>query len=185
MPRPPRIQGLAIVSADGMIADADGIQPPSLKLEADQAFFFDTLRQSDAVVHGRNSGEGGPDAAGRPRIVLTRSIDGVGWDNGDRRRVHWNPAGASFAEACAALDWPGGTMTVIGGTTVFGLFLDIGYEVFHLTRTAQAHLPGGRPVFPGVPARTPEALLHDHGLKPGAVRSLDPATALTLVTWTA
>ena len=39
MPRPDRIEGLAIVSVEGMIADADGIQPPSLKLEADQKFF--------------------------------------------------------------------------------------------------------------------------------------------------
>mgnify|MGYP003345197716 CR=1 FL=1 len=31
MPRPDRIEGLAIVSVEGMIADADGIQPPSLK----------------------------------------------------------------------------------------------------------------------------------------------------------
>ena len=36
MARPDRIEGLAIVSADGMIADASGAQPDALKLEADQ-----------------------------------------------------------------------------------------------------------------------------------------------------
>ena len=35
MAGPDRIEGLAIVSADGMIADARGIQPDALKLEAD------------------------------------------------------------------------------------------------------------------------------------------------------
>jgi len=32
---PDRIEGLAIVSDDGMIADASGVQPAMLKLEAD------------------------------------------------------------------------------------------------------------------------------------------------------
>jgi dihydrofolate reductase len=184
MPYPARIEGLAIVSADGMIADAAGIQPPSLKLEADQRFFFDMLNRSQAVIHGRNSGEGGPDAIGRPRIILTRRVSGVAWDGGDRRTVLWNPEGCPFDEACAALDWPGGTATVIGGTDVFGRFLEIGYNAFHLTRAADAHLPGGRPVFPGVPARAPEDLMRDRGLKPGAVQTLDAAAALTLMTWT-
>ena len=39
MARPDRIEGLAIVSSDGMIADARGVQPDALKLEADQRFF--------------------------------------------------------------------------------------------------------------------------------------------------
>ena len=59
MARPDRIEGLAIVSADGMIADAAGVQPDALKLEADQRFFHERLRAADVLVHGRNSGEGG------------------------------------------------------------------------------------------------------------------------------
>jgi hypothetical protein len=39
MPSTPRIEGYAIVSEDGMLANAAGIMPDSLKFEADQAFF--------------------------------------------------------------------------------------------------------------------------------------------------
>jgi hypothetical protein len=39
MPRPRRIEGYAIVSEDGMIANAAGIMPDSLKFEADRHFF--------------------------------------------------------------------------------------------------------------------------------------------------
>ena len=62
------VEGLAIVSADGMIADAAGVQPDALKLEADQRFFHDVLNTADVLVHGRHSGEGGPRAAQRRRI---------------------------------------------------------------------------------------------------------------------
>ena len=72
MARPDRIEGLAIVSADGMIADASGVQPDALKLEADQRFFHAMLDEADALVHGRNSGEGGPHMARRRRLILTR-----------------------------------------------------------------------------------------------------------------
>jgi hypothetical protein len=44
-------------------------------------------------------------------------------------------------------------------------------------------LPGGRPVFPQVPARTPEEVLAGHGLVPGPRQVLDAAEGLTLVTW--
>ena len=47
MARPDRIEGLAIVSADGMIADARGVQPDALKLEADQRFFHGMLDAGD------------------------------------------------------------------------------------------------------------------------------------------
>jgi hypothetical protein len=33
-----RIEGYVIVSADGMLADANGVMPASLKFEADQRF---------------------------------------------------------------------------------------------------------------------------------------------------
>ena len=36
---PFRIEGYAIASADGMIADATGFMPDSLKIEADQRFY--------------------------------------------------------------------------------------------------------------------------------------------------
>ena len=69
-------------------------------------------------------------------------------------------------------------LAVIGGPEVYGLFLDIGYDAFHLSRAANVRLPGGRPVFPQIgPDRTPEDVLASHGLKPGPQRVLDAAAA--------
>ena len=48
-------------------------------------------------------------------------------------------------------------LAVIGGPDVYGLFLDIGYDVFHLSRVPDIRLPGGRPVFPEIgPNRSPK-----------------------------
>ena len=76
-----------------------------------------------------------------------------------------------------------GSLGVIGGGGVFGMFLDR-YDVFHLSRASEARLPGGRPVFADVPARTPEDVLAGHGLAPGPQQVLDAANGLSLVTWT-
>jgi hypothetical protein len=183
MPRPDRIEGLAIVSADGMIADAHGVQPDSLKLEADQQLFHGMLDQSTALAHGRHSAEGGPALARRRRLILTRGVEGVSRDPLNDKALLWNPDGASLDEAWAALGVSGGLLTVIGGTDPFGLFLNLGYDAFYLSRAANARLPGGRPVFPGVPARVPEELLAQHGLKPGPTQILDRDAGLTLVEW--
>jgi hypothetical protein len=183
MARPDRIEGLAIVSADGMIADARGIQPDALKLEADQRFFHAMLDQATALVHGRNSSEGGPYMARRRRLVLTRTIAGLARDPAADNTVHWNPAGATLDQAWEALGLSGGLLAVIGGTEPFGLFLEIGYDAFHLSRASRAALPGGRPVFPGIPPHTPEQLLERHGLKPGPTQILDPQAGLSLVAW--
>jgi dihydrofolate reductase len=183
MARPDRIEGLAIVSADGMIADARGIQPDALKLEADQRFFHAKLDEAAALAHGRNSSEGGPRMARRRRLILTRGVEGLARDPANERAVHWNPAGATLEQAWDALGLSGGLLAVIGGTDPFGLFLDVGYDAFHLSRASHALLPGGRPVFPGIPPHSPEELLAQHGLKPGPVQILDQAAGLTMVTW--
>jgi dihydrofolate reductase len=183
MAGPDRIEGLAIVSADGMIADAHGIQPDALKLEADQRFFHARLDEATALAHGRNSSEGGPHMARRRRLILTRTIASLVRDPQNDKAVHWNPAGATLEQAWAALGLSGGSLQVIGGTEPFGLFLEAGYDAFHLSRASHAKLPGGRPVFPNVPGRTPEQLLEAHGLKPGARQVLDERAGLTLVPW--
>ena len=68
------------------------------------------------------------------------------------------PIEATAAMALAALGAPGPNIGVIGGADVFALFLDR-YDVFYLTRAPGVWLPGGRPVFPDVPARAPEDVL--------------------------
>jgi dihydrofolate reductase len=183
MPGPDRIEGLAIVSADGMIADAQGLQPDALKLAADQRFLFAMLDKATALAHGRLSYEGGPGAAGRRRLILTRAVAGIARDPGNGKAVFWNPAGAALQEAWEALGLSAGLLAVIGGTDVYGLFLERGYDAFHLSRAEHARLPGGRPLFPGIPPGTPEELLSRRGLKPDPARILDRSAGLTLVTW--
>ena len=75
------------------------------------------------------------------------------------------------------------TTAVSGGAEAFALFLDR-YDVFYLSRAPDVRLPGGRPVFPEVPARMPEDVLSRHGLVPGPAAVLDPAKGLTMVAWT-
>jgi dihydrofolate reductase len=181
-PRPRRIEGYAIVSADGMLANAAGIMPEVLKFDADQCFFAHGLDGFEAVVHGRHSHERQPRSHLRRRLILTRQIPALAADPSNEKALLWNPAGASFAAAWAALGVPDGSLAVIGGTEVFGMFLP-DYDVFHLTRTPDVRLPGGRPVFPQVPEQTPEEVLASHGLTPGHPQVLDAASGLTVTSW--
>jgi dihydrofolate reductase len=183
MPRPFRIVGYAIVSADGMIANAEGVMPPALKFEADQRFFHSSLDHAGALAHGRHSQETDPRPSQRRRLILTRRIQALAPDPQNPHAMWWNPAGASLEEAWNALRPERAVLAVIGGTEAFGLFLEIGYDVFHLSRAARVRLPGGRPVFPGVGPRSPEDLLAEHGLRPGRENVLDAAAGVTLCSW--
>jgi dihydrofolate reductase len=181
-PRPLRIDGYAIVSEDGMLANEAGVMPDSLKFEADQHFFERGLDGVDVVVHGRHSHEHQPHSHLRRRLILTRQIAALAADLSNEKALFWNPAGASFEEALAALGTPEASVGVVGGTDVFELFLDR-FDVFHLSRALGVRLPGGRPVFPGVPNQTPEEVLTIHGLAPGQRQVLDPAKGLMIVSW--
>lgn len=184
MPGPTRIEGFAIVSEDGMLADAARHIPPALVVEADQKFFHGSLEHAAVAVQGRHSHEGGPRADTRYRLVVTRSVPSLAPHPTFPKALLWNPQGASLEEAWARLGAPDGMLAVIGGGDVNQIFLERGYDVFHLSRVAGVHLPGGRPVFPGIgPNRTPEDILAQHGLKPGPKRVLDAAAGATLVTW--
>jgi hypothetical protein len=116
-------------------------------------------------------------------LILTRRISGLAPDPTHKNALLWNPAGAEFALAWEMLGVADGVLAVVGGTDVFGLFLEIGYDAFHLSRARDAHVPAGRPVFPQVPARTPEEVLRSYGLQPDPERVLDAKAGVTLVTW--
>jgi len=182
MPGPRRIDSYAIVSEDGMLANAAGIMPDSLKFEADQHFFERALDGVDVVVHGRHSHERQPHSHLRRRLILTRQIPAIAADPANNKALFWNPAGASLDEALAALGQPEGRVAVIGGTDAFAMFLDR-CDFFHLSRAPGVRLPGGRPVFPEVPNRTPEEVLTSHGLAAGRRQVLDPAKGLVVVSW--
>jgi dihydrofolate reductase len=182
--RPFRIEGYAIASADGMIADATGLMPDSLKIEADQRFFQGALERVAVVAHGRLSHEGQPDSHARRRLILTRRVADLAPDPDNPNTWLWNPAGATLEKACAAVDCAGGTLAIAGGTEVFSLFLKIGYDVFYLVRANEVRLPGGVPVFSqGRFGQPPEDALREAGLKPAEPRWLDDS--VSLVRWTA
>jgi dihydrofolate reductase len=177
------IEGYVIVSADGMIADGKGQMPPSIRNDADQRFFQDALDQAAVVVHGRHSHEGGPRAARRKRLILTRQVAALAPDPAHPNSLLWNPVGANLETALDELRISDGVIAIIGGTEVFSLFLPQ-YATFHLSLAANARIPGGRPVFSEVgPNATPEDVLVRHGLKPGARRELDAAAGVSVRIW--
>src|SRR5882757_6147482 len=54
------IEGYVIVSADGMLANADRVMPAGLKFEGDKQFFTAALDAASLIVHGRHSFEEQP-----------------------------------------------------------------------------------------------------------------------------
>ncbi len=174
-----RIVGYVIASADGRIADASG-HPASLKLDADHRFFAAGLNHVDAVVHGRHSHEGEPDSVRRRRLILTRRVASLAPDPENSMARLWNPAGASFEEACAALGLSSGTVAILGGPLVYTFFLKLGYDNFHLSRAVNVRIPDGLPVFiREAYGGEPEAALAAAGLKPGPTLWLDDEVSVT------
>jgi hypothetical protein len=177
-----RIEAYVIASADGMLADASGVQSASLHFEADQRHFEQGLDQADLVVNGRHSQEGHSNAMRRRRLVLTRHVASLAADPDNPKARLWNPAGASLEAACAELGLSSGTVAVIGGPRVFTLFLKLGYDCFHLSRAVKVRLPGGLPVFSRERfGGDPDATLSAAGLKARSPVWLEDG--LTLTDW--
>jgi hypothetical protein len=142
-----RIEGFAIVSGDGMIADHTGVMPHSLQRDADKIYFEKALEPVAAVVHGRRSQEIQPQAPGRRRLLLTRSVEALARDPTNPLALLWNPARTPLPEALLALGVETGVVAAIGGPLVYSLFLGLGYDVFHLCRAPDVRLPGGLRLF--------------------------------------
>jgi hypothetical protein len=177
-----RIEGYVIVSADGMLADANRVMPEALKFEGDKQFFNAALDRADLIVHGRHSHEGQPNSPHRRRIILTRTVTGVADDPSHPNATLWNPAGAPFEAACDHAGIRSGTIAIIGGPVVFDMFMDR-YDTFWLSQAPKVRLPGGEPVFSDVPRQTPEQVLAQHGLEPGTSQILDEADGVTVTPW--
>jgi hypothetical protein len=185
MSSPYRIEGYVITCGGGMIADASAVMPETLKIEADHRFLERELDRFDVLVHGRHSHEGQPNSPRRRRLVVTRKVRTIAPDPERPKSLLWNPAGAPFKEALGALALAAGAVAVLGGTHVYDMFLEIGYDAFHMSRAGKARLPGGTPVFSSVKSgRSPDEILAQFGLKPGPTEILDEANELSLVTWT-
>ena len=177
-----RIDGYVIVSADGMLANAAHVMPIELKFEGDKQFFTAALDRADLVVHGRHSQEDQPNSQFRKRIILTRRIGAIAHDPSNPKATLWNPAGASFEDACGFAGVRSGTVAVIGGPEVFGMFLDR-YDTFWLSQAPRVRLPGGEPCFPGVPQHSPQGILAAHGLQAGDPQILDAADDVSVTPW--
>ena len=134
-----RVEGYAIVSADGMIADRDGKMPETFRTTPINDFckgrWTGRRDRARASLPRRRSRAGT-----RKRIIVTRQIAAVAPDRTYPNAVLWNPAGAALEQAMAALDVGDGIIALIGGTEIFGCFLPL-YDAFHLTRGANAHMP--------------------------------------------
>jgi dihydrofolate reductase len=176
------IEGYVIVSADGMLANADRVMPDVLKFEGDKRFFTAALDRADLIVHGRHSFEDQPNSPQRKRILVTRTIVAIAPDPSNPKASFWNPAGAPFEAACEHAGVGSGTVAIIGGPDVFGMFLDR-YDTFWLSQAPLVYLPGGEPCFPGVPARSPQQVLAVHGLKAGSAQILDAANDVSVTPW--
>ncbi len=140
---PWRIHGHAIVSADDKIAAADGLTPPALRNQADWRRFQQALDRAAVTVLGRLGHQANPNVKGRNRLVLSSSVDGV------ERRADtwwWNPADVPLEAALRQAAPGGGIVAVPGGRRVFDLFLDLGFDAFHLARAAAVRLPDGKPM---------------------------------------
>ena len=169
------IEGHAIVSADGMIADGAGDYPAALRNDADWAQYQRALDEAVLVVTGRRGHERFPNP-GRRRLVVTRRVEHLGEDPADRRATYWNPAGLPLRAALAELGIGDGVVAITG---VFGLFAG-DYDRFVLSESHRLVIPGGTPCFAG---GHPRVVLAESGLRPGSVDLIDPAAMVTTTVW--
>lgn len=175
------VHGYAIVSDDDRIADASGETPPSLRNEADWAYFQEELDRASLTVLGRFGHGINPNRRNRPRMILSSAANGIerrddGW--------WWNPGVIPWEQAIATALPDGGRVAVPGGRRVFDLFLDIGYDAFHLSRAEGVRVPGGIALFSACDdGAAAEAVLRERGLRPGARQIIDPAGPVSLVVW--
>jgi hypothetical protein len=175
------IEGHAIVSRDDRIAGADGVTPPSLRNHADWTRFQEALDASVAVLLGRRGHFANPNTHRRNRIVVSSAARGI------ERRVDgwwWDPAQIPLPEVLAAAAPAGGTVAVPGGRPVFDLFLQLGFDAFHLARSRHVSIPDGVPIFSRVSdERNAESILREAGLLAGDAEVLDAAAGVTLTVW--
>jgi len=182
MPSPSiEIHGYAIVSDDDRIAGADGATPPSLRNDADWAYFQRALDRADLIALGRLGHEANPNIKGRRRLVLSSQASGL-----ERRddAWWWNPARTPWATAAAVLLPDGGRLAIPGGQGAFDLFREIGYSAFHLSRARGVRLGGGRALFAACDrGLSAEDVLTGAGLRPGATEIIDAAADVALTIW--
>ena len=173
------IEGHAIVSADGMIADASGEMPPGLVNPADFALFQASLDRADVVVLGRLGHVRHPNR-NRRRLVFTRSVELHAIDPADPLATLYNPGREALADVLGAMGFSRGRLAVPGGREIFDWFAPR-FDAFQLSEVHDLVLPGGIPCFSG---GHPRAVLATNGLVPGRMERIDAEAGVTLTEWT-
>jgi len=169
------VEGHAIVSAEGMIADAAGEYPAALRNDADWGLYQAALDRAAVVVVGRRGHERFPNP-GRRRLVLTRGVARLADDPRDRRATLWNPAGVGLREALGEIGVADGIVAITG---VFAHFVG-DYDRFALSESHRLLIPGGTPCFAG---GHPRVVLADAGLAPATVDLIDADAMVTTTMW--
>ncbi len=175
LPETISIEGHAIVSVDGMIADREGEMPPALRNDADWRDFQAALDRAALVVLGRHGHRRHPNP-GRRRLVATSTVPGLMPDEIDPAALLWNPTVVPFEAVLAGLGIASGVVAVTGGTRVFDLFLAT-YSRFVLAEVDGLVLPGGTPCFMG---GHPRSVLAQGGLRPERARVIDVGVTQTV-----
>ncbi|HTJ57396.1 MAG TPA: dihydrofolate reductase [Devosiaceae bacterium] len=172
------VEGHAVVSSDGMIADSAGNMPSGLRNDEEWERFQQSLDRSALIALGRLAHRRHPNT-GRNRLVFTGSVAGMAPDPEDPAAIFFNPAGASLGAALRCFGILSGTIAVTGGTGVFGYFLEI-FNRFALGETNSTIIPGGRPCFA---AGHPRTVLAAAGLLPDRIELIDVPANVTLTHW--
>jgi hypothetical protein len=169
------IHGYAIVCRNDCIADAAGTFPDALKNEADWQYFQTELDGCALTIVGSASHRATPNVKKRRRLILSRTVSGLteqadGW--------WWNPAHIQWLAVADHLGVTDAKIGVPGGQAAFDLFLRIGFNSFHLSRSNRTQIPDGRKIFslPGSADRS----LRNRGLMPGALQMIDASADVTL-----
>lgn len=165
-------EGHAIVSVDGMIADAAGEMPAALRNDADWTQFQAALDRAAVVVLGRK-GHGRHPNPGRRRLVVTSASSGI--RPSDQNAWFWNPGRTPIEDALSVMGIDDGVVAVTGGTRVFDLFAPL-ITAFVLSEVHRLALPGGTPTFS---TGHPRVVLAAHGLVPGEAEAIVGGATLT------
>jgi hypothetical protein len=181
MPVAHQFHGHAIVSDNDMIADAAGQMPDALMNPSDWGRFQRELDKAVAVIIGRKGHMAHRNIHGRNRIVVSSTAHGI-----EKRddAWWWNPAGATLKDALAAAAPRGGIVAVPGGRSVFDLFLEVGYDEFHLARARGVKIENGTYLFSECASgHSAEEVLAGHGLVPTPADVLDGRAGVAVTVW--
>jgi dihydrofolate reductase len=174
------VVGHAIVSADGMIADAEGLMPRQLRNDADWALFQAALDAASVVVVGSLGHRRHPNP-GRRRLVFTSTVREFVTDGRDHLATLFNPESMAVADVLDAAGLADGVVAVTGGRRVFDHFLRQ-YDEFMLAEVNGFVMPGGIACFSN---GHPRAVLAAAGMVPVEHRVIDAENGVTLTRWIA